>query len=366
MSGAAARELPDPLVFASDALAARGALVEPSDGGCLAVLPPELAQELGVPETFSMTSGAKEAFGDAAGAEPPVDRVPCAIGAPLLDRLAESARGRAPYAALASAADPPRPSQARALAERFAARNAVTDVTGVLVADACYLVAWFAWRAEADDRYDGAFVLALHAGDGSEPDAAIAELADPARPGSALTLGLLDPPAPSPEATAILGSRAAAVARGAIGPASAAVARRHERDHRRVDEYFAALAADARAPKRRIEASALDAKLRHLEVERDAKLKDLAQRYTLRVTVDPVALVALTIPVAHARVHVRRRKREGEIVLRLPATAGSLDRLACAGCAGSTSRPVVCDDALHVLCEACAPSAQGRPRCPAC
>ena len=31
-----------------------------------------------------------------------------------------------------------------------------------------------------------------------------------------------------------------------------------------------------------------------------------------------------------------------------------------------TRAPLLCDDALHILCETCAPDPSGRPRCPAC
>jgi hypothetical protein len=352
-----AREVPDPLAFASDALAARGALVETVDDGCLAVLPLALSRELGVPEACTLAADLARA---------PHDAVSCAIGSPFLDGLAQSARASVPFVALVSAAEAPRAGQACSLAERFALRNAVFEVTGAGVVDTQYLMAWFAWRAEADDRYDGMFVLALHAGDGSEPDPAVATLVDPARPTHGLTLGLLPPSTPSRSIVELLAQRATSATRAAIVPARAAIARRHERDHRRIAEYFAALARDARAPRRRVEPDAIEQKIGHLARERDAKLRDLAERYGLRVSVEPVALVALTMPAVRVQLHVRRRKREGELVLHLPATATSLDRLTCAGCGGSTARPAVCDDSLHVLCEECVPHAQGRPQCKAC
>ncbi len=352
-----AREIPDPLAFASDAITARGALVEAVVGGCLAVLPPALSRELGVPEICAFAA-------DPGGA--PEGAVSCAIGSPLLERLGESTRASVPFAALASAPEAPRAGQARSLAERFTLRNAIFEVTAASVADTHYLVAWFAWRAEADDRYDGMFALAIHGGDGSEPDPVLTSLVDPAGTASGLTLGLLPPPAPSREIVDLMARRATSAARGAIASASAAVARRHARDYHRIDDYFAALARDARAPKRRVEPAAIEQKIGHLARERDAKLHDLAARYTLRVSLAPVALVALTVPTVRVQVRVRRRKREGELVLRLPATATSLDRLTCAACGGSTARPAVCDDALHILCEACVPQAQGRPECRAC
>ncbi len=357
MTNANAHEIPDPLAFASDALTARGALVEASDDGCVAILPPALARELGIPEACTLAP----VIGESAG-----DTVSCAIGSPLLERLGESVRGSVPFAALASAAEAPRIGQARSLAERFVLRNAVFEVTDVGVVDTGYLVAWFAWRADADDHYDGMFALAIHSGDGSEPDASLTTLVNPVGGESGLTLGLLPPPRPSRAMLELLARRATSRTRGAVAPACAAVARRHERDHRRIEEYFAALARDARAPTRRIEAAAIEQKVSHLVAERDAKLRDLSARYEIRASLEPIALVALTVSAVRVRLHVRRRKREGELAMHLPATVGSLDRLTCAACGGSTARPAVCDDALHVLCEECVPQAQGRPECRAC
>ncbi len=357
MSFAVPREIPDPVAFAGDALAAQGALVEPLDGGCLAVLTPALAGDLGVPETCTLATDPVDAHPDA---------VSCAIGSPLLDRLAGSARASVPFAALASAASAPRVGQARALAERFTIRNAVFDVAEAAPVETLYWVAWFTWKAEVDDRYDGIFGLALRADDGSEPDSALSVLVDPTQPANGLTLGLFGPPPPSQALLDLLARRASVAARAAIGPACAAVARRHERDHRRIEEYFAALTRDAKAPRRRIEPAAMAEKIAHLARERDSKLHDLTERYRMRVSLEPVAFVALSIAAVRVELRVRRRKREGTLVLHLPATATSFDRLTCAACGATTAQPAVCDDALHVLCQECVPQAQGRPNCGAC
>jgi hypothetical protein len=357
MTAREADPIPDPLVFASDALTARGALVEQLEDRGLALLPPALSRELGVPETCTFA-------GDLGHA--PDDAVSCAIGSPLLARLSESLRANVPFAALASGAAAPRESQARSLAERLPLRNAISEVTGTAVAETHYLVAWFAWRAEADDRYDGMFSLALRAGDGSEPDAGLMTLIDPLGPMRGLTLGLLAPPPPSRPILDLLARRATRAAHLATVSARGSVARRHERDHRRIDEYFTTLARDAKSPKRRVEAAVIAQKLGQLARERDAKLHDLSARYALRVSFEPVALVSLTLPAVRVSLHVRRRKREGELIVHLPATASKLDRLTCAACGGPTARPALCDDALHLLCEDCVPQAQGRPECGGC
>ena len=64
----------DPLGFAADELAARGALIERDGDRALAVLSGPLARQLALPEAITL------------GAVPGDDRIPCGLGAPLLDR----------------------------------------------------------------------------------------------------------------------------------------------------------------------------------------------------------------------------------------------------------------------------------------
>lgn len=96
------------------------------------------------------------------------------------------------------------------------------------------------------------------------------------------------------------------------------------------------------------------------------QLRDLRARYTLRVRLEPVALVALSLRVVEVRLRLRRRKGERELALHIPPGARAPDALPCVACASTTRSPLLCDDALHILCETCAPDPAGRPRCPAC
>ena len=155
-----------------------------------------------------------------------------------------------------------------------------------------------------------------------------------------------------------------------IGPqldeVSAAVARRRDRERARIDDYFGSLIAEASRPRRQVERAAIEAQIAALRAEHAAKLRDLGARYTLRVRIDPVALAAIATRVAEVRLRLRRRKGERELALQVPPGARAPDALACVACPAATRAPVLCDDALHVLCEACAPEVTGRPRCPAC
>lgn len=342
----------DPLGFVVESLITRGALVEGGAAEALAVLPVDVARSLGIPEEVRLaldpaTKGA----------------VPCGFGAPLLEELTRAARATVPVAWVRLESRSPSPAQAMAAAGKFVLRNGLADVLDAVPGEAVYLAAHFALSAEADDRYETGLHLVTGVDDGGEPDAALAAALDPLRPSPALVLAAPRPLGGGLEHGLV---RATHRAREALASFCATVARRRDRDRARIDEYFDGLVADARAPRRLVPEASIRAKVEHIEVERRQKLADLDPRFTVRATVKLSALVVATVPATRVRLRIRRRKAEAEITILVPADVRSPDRLACAGCARTTIRPVACDDRLHLLCETCAPSAQGRPRCAAC
>ncbi len=80
----------------------------------------------------------------------------------------------------------------------------------------------------------------------------------------------------------------------------------------------------------------------------------------------PVAVVIVEAPAASILVRVRRRKAERAVSLEYDAATRKLVPLPCEACGGPALRPAACDDAVHLLCETCAPRADGRIGCPAC
>jgi hypothetical protein len=344
----------DPLGFVADELAARGALVERGEADALAVLPPPLARGLDLPETCAL----------AATAGPQV--VGCGLGSPLLDRLVSDVRASVAVASVTWLADAPRLVNAGRLADRIVVRNGVADLLGVALASATYLAGVFVWTAEADDRYQGMTTAVVNATTAAEPDPeSLAAI-------TALIAGGDDRVAEERDARgATRGARTLATRSVlAIGPrldeVGAAVARRRDRERSRIDEYFASLISEARRPRRQVTRGAIEARVAALHAEHQAKLRDLGVRYTVRVRIEPVALVAVAMRIAEIRIRLRRRKGERELALHVPPHARTPDALGCVACAGTTRAPLLCDDALHVLCETCAPDAGGRPRCPAC
>ena len=344
----------DPLGFVVDELSARGALVERGDHGALAVLPPLLARSLDLPDTLTLTDvGSDHAIG-------------CGLGSPVLDRLASTVRATVPVASITSLAEPPRTATAERFADRVVVRNGVADVLGASHASVAYLAGIFVWTAEADDRYQGMTVVAANAATGAEPDPRCRAMIE------SLIAGADAHIVESRDARGATGGAAVVARRAAlaIGPrleeVGVAVARRRDRERARINEYFASLLAEAKRPRRQVAPGAIEARVAALHAEHASKLRDLTARYTLRIRLDPIALVAIAMRVIELRIRLRRRKGEREMPLHVPPYAKTPDALACVACPGTTRAPLLCDEALHVLCEACAPDTAGRPRCPAC
>ncbi len=345
--------LPDPLSFTTRALAARGALVETHGAEAVALLPPALGKALNAPEELLVATHPRE--GAAA--------VACGIGSPLLERLSAEARRSTPWALVAPAADAPKVSHATALAGRLVVRNGLAEVVDAAVGTAVYARVTMAWAVEADDRYEGLFAVELGP-DRGEP-AGLGSLLDvtareddepPARADSAVLAAVLAP----------LAGRARRALTAASRDALESIERRHARDHQRMTEYFAGLVAEVGAGRRKVDPAVAASRAAALVAERDARLRDLVVRYTPKVTAVPAAMVFATLPVVRVRLRVRRRKLDRELRVVLPATAQALDLLACDGCDEGTARPALCDDRLHLVCERCAPQAQGRFACVAC
>jgi len=341
----------DPVSFALDALANRGSLVDHIAEGGLAVLPPALARTLGTVEELVLASDVASAGVTA-----------CGFGSPLLDRLIADTRADVPVSWVGVDARPPTLSQAQAIAGRLALRNGLLDVMDATASEEVYVSAFFSVVAEADDRFEGHVQVVIRPAGAGTPDDALAALLDPTRaahrmvPSSPWDLADLAP----------LVARARAAAGDILRPFQDTVGRRFERDRSRLEDYFASLMADARAPRRAVSEASVSAKLAHLAAEREQKLRDLGPRYAVKATVAPAAILCARVPAARVRLRARRRKAEAEIVVVVPAEVRSPDQLACAACHRTTWRPAACDDQLHLLCEVCAPSAQGRPRCNAC
>jgi len=349
----------DPLAFTLDALSARGGLVESQLDTAVAVLPTAVARELKLPEECLLTAASEG-----------VGTINCGLGTALLDRLIEEARSAFHVAHVSLDVTAPRPTRARSLAEAFAVRNGVTQFLEVLPGTTEYLFVAANWIAQADDSFEGIVQACVESTTGSQPDIGFESLVASAVSGAQAARDRSNPQSFASQESNVTGQRLAALlesrASKAAAPVRAGVIRRHAREYRQITEYYAAMCAEVKKPRRKLDEQTLAARLSAVLSDRDSKLRDLDQRFRLRIALTPIALVAVTVPSVTARLQVRRRQAERVLSLRLPAEAQNLDSLACEGCLGFTHRPAVCDARLHLLCESCIPEAKGRFTCPAC
>lgn len=350
-----ALSLPDPTAFTLRALESRGALADQDEQGPYLLLPDDQARVLQVPPELRLNPRP-----DVAGT------VFCGLGSALLDQLCQSLRGDMLSAAVRLDAPAPRAAQATSLAQRLVLRNAIHEVADVAQWQATYVTLVSTYVAEADDRHEGLVVRSACLADGAEPDPGLAAALDPTQ----WSPDLRPEPAPDEDPTPALRwlrpRTERQVQREHIPPVLEALSRRKQRDYERIEAYFGEMIDEARAPRRKTDREAVARKVEHLLAERDTKLRDLDARYALRVHLHAAALVVTTVPALLVRVRVKRRKDSRELTLRLPARAGALDTLTCEGCGEGTSRPALCDQKLHIICETCVPAAQGRFDCPAC
>src|SRR5262249_48640146 len=161
------------------------------------------------------------------------------IGAPILEQLATRIEGAAPLATARLVRESPRVTQARALLERFELRNAPIEFCDAREGAALYLIAWLAWSAEADDRYDGIVQVGISLEDRAAADPGLLALADPLGASSHLRAV----PLPYDAAAVRRGlplacSRAAPALDAPLANVRSLVARRLRRDHERITEYF--------------------------------------------------------------------------------------------------------------------------------
>ncbi len=283
-SRTATHPLDDPLRFVLGALEAEGALVERAADRAAVLLPREVAARVGLPEEAQLATYPERK-----------DEIAAGIGSPLLEKLVGEARKVVPVASIRVEVEPPRAAHARSIAERFTLRNGIVEIVQVLLSARAYLAAAVAHAIEADDRREGMLTV-IASPDGGQPDAAMSALLDVTSEDSRVVVSRSKVDVAG--AARWIAIRAERAVRLASEGALSEIERRKARDRDRIADYFAQLGAEARAPRRRTDPAAIEAKLAHLTAERDKKIEDLRSRYATRITASVAALVAAEVPSA--------------------------------------------------------------------
>jgi|GEM_PF-2412955 len=149
------------------------------------------------------------------------------------------------------------------------------------------------------------------------------------------------------------------------------VIRHHGRDIRRIETYFQDMQneMEAEIQRRQLKGTELEIrreKMAQLEGEKSRKLAALKEKYSLRLTLRPVALLLARLPVRRCDILVKRRKGERQFSLVYNTLSKQFDPLVCEACGADAYALGFCDDALHILCPACTLIYTDRKTCPRC
>ncbi len=336
------------LAFAAKLIELEGGAVECHPYGLDALLPSNLSSAWGTADGLELSDRHDDAGRFSYGTE-------------LLDRMIQTATQAVPIACARLDLAPIRASQVRNAAEQWRLRNGLADVGEVRMGTQTRL--WLSALAtlNGDEKRELLVSAVMSVRSGTLVDG----FADAA-------VGLAEHKATFPPAPAGPLERALAqCVRQAEAGATAfreGMTRRYERDRLRIEGYFDDLLAELgkRASKGRGDQEAIADKRRAMLADRAAKLEALSARFVLRIEVKPLALLAVEVDGATVTLGLRRRKASRAIELEYDAATRRFVPPMCEACGGSAHRPAACDDAVHLLCEGCAPRAEGRIACPAC
>jgi hypothetical protein len=336
-------------------LTALGGVIEEHPCGLEALLPVEVAKPLGVPEEVRFSFGTVP--DDTAGAV-----VDARLGSSILERAVASWRERHPVAIVALAGELPRPLPTHVPVLLNAVRGG--PVSPAVRQSARYLVTHLRVTLQGDEVRSATFDHTVRLEDGAAVSAL--RLADAYPVGAA--------PLTAAERQIAAESVRRAMRRTAptlLGGALEAIGRRARRDLARMAEYYASLDTEmARAVERarsEDERARRRAKRAMLPDELAARRAQVRERLSARVSAELIAAVLVESETDRYTVPVRRRTRSDTLVIQRRAADGALEGPKCAGCGVSTVELYLCDERLHVLCNACGHQGRLDPvRCVGC
>ncbi len=342
----------EPLAFAQELLLGEDSLVESSGGVIEAILPKSLSERMKLPEHVLLSES------EASGA------LCIGYGTEILDRFIAATTSRMPivWTKLEGVSCSPEVALKRAAA--WTLRNGVFSVGTSRACTGRRLWLHAAYTLRADERREGlvSAAVCLKSGvwvEGFEEAA----------------VGKLEPVPPSASSR----EEAAKAVHAALGVCELlarhqgtsfmdSMERRLERDRERLLGYFADLDREMkkRASRGRLSPADVEAKRQALSADRESKLAALASRYAFKVDAHPVGAAVVEAPVVLIELRLRRRKAEKSIEVEYDGATRRIIPVACDGCGGDAQRPAACDDAMHLLCEICAPRSEGRIHCIVC
>jgi hypothetical protein len=345
--------------WARNLLTSRGALVEEEAGVLRAMLSPELARDLDAGEWLSLRFGAGASSDDESEWLERFGR--------LLPPDARVTGARLRHPRLVPPVD-----SVRLLDRDLAIQNGIYRLPEDYQALARYYFFSFQYTMESDETSLGVWTVCLNASARSlvnQPESMLKAVADDLEEDPGFAIDGEEVKRIFPIALRSAQPEIRRLAQGMELNANRRMARDGERINgyyrdllRQIDKRIARHEGDAQAvEKERSRAAAT-------QLDRTAKLADLARRYSVKIRIEPGDVLAVSLPVREIAARVIRKKAERAAKFHWNPAAGGLESPWCESCSGRAHPVFLCDDRVHFLCKAClAPCANcGRQFCRAC
>ena len=332
-----------------------GGVVDNGESGIDALLPPEAAARLGVPEEVAIQLAGERHLA--------TNALDGRIGSALLERLVAGRLERPAITAVAPRAtvhaSPALREAAPVLLNAVAAGDPQRRHTV-----SRYLDALIALTLQGEELRRTLVPVCIRLDDGARADPLPI---DGAKPVAAVPLDDHERGCAIAALQLWLWNEAPAAHAAAIET----LRRRARRDLERMAEYFASLDAEmAKAATRARSAperARRAAKWAALAADLASKRAQLAARMRPRLSARIVAATVAVTRVEQFDIDVRRRSLTGTVSVRFRVCDGLFEGPACASCTRTTRRFFLCDERLHVLCEHCGSQGRLNPdRCRAC
>jgi hypothetical protein len=331
--------------WARDLLVSRGALVETGEAGALsAMLSPELAKVLQAGDWLSLRFAAGAGSDDAGDW---LDR----FGRMLPpDARVSGARLRRLQAG--------RPVDAGAVLEReLVIQNGIYRLLEDYQGVARYYFFTFSYAIESDETSQGVWTACLNSSANSlvrQPESLLEAVRDELEEDPEFAVPRMELSRLFPLA---LRGTEPEVRRLALGMEHSAN-RRMARDAERINSYYRDLLSQIqkRIARHKGDATASEkerSRAAATELDRAAKLDDLARKYSLKIRIEPGDVLVVTLPVREIKLRVIRKKVERMATLHWNVALGKLEHPWCESCSAPAHPLFLCDDRVHFLCKSC-------------
>jgi hypothetical protein len=334
------------LAFCTELIEHHGGLIEPASQRLLALLPGQLARELGLSEELELGS----------------EQAPLLYGSPLLDRLIAFATRAVPvvYAQIQA------PYLKKAGFEQLIGSDVrfvdgQVRIVGRAEARTTYMVLVCHYLALSDERKEGLVQVGIQESSG----ALVADLVglwEAAQP-QFFTPGKVPShfPVHLDQAVNAAMQQGQRLVRDELGEFLSSMQRRLQRDVTNTREYYQALHGEMQSSLAHPNLTDSQrqerlAKMGDLPEEMNRKIADLNEKYQVRVTVTGCAAFRFLVDVVQLLVELKARKTRRSLRLIWNPLTRHLDPLVCEGC-GCTIRtvtPTVVDTTIRLQCSVCA------------